>query len=193
MRRRLVTLLLLGLYAGGCAGGGSAGESAGPPEPPPPTTTTAVARFDPARPETALVPVPGYQYRELSPTELDEARSGFDSDPAFKTVLKGFTARAIVRSRARVGDLTAMGFDPNIAASPSFRTGMEEGLKQDAVRTETTALAGEQVLLSENRDGTFASLWGRGPLVLIVAADERADLEHLTTALVAFNKTHVPA
>ena len=157
------------------------------------TTSTTLTKpgFDPARPETALAPLPGYQYRNLTAAEEQAARREVESDPDVKALLKGYAIRGLRKGGRELGSVQAMGFDPQLSTSPSFQQGMVEGFKADTVRAETLTLAGQPATMTEEKDGSVFILWTKAGLALILNVDQkrdRPDLEQVATALITANK-----
>ena len=89
-RRLFICLAVTATLAAGCGDGEDSAE---------PTTTTASTvaikpGFDPANPQAALVPIPGFTYRNMTRAEDSAMRQAFEGEPAaVRAAYKGFTGR----------------------------------------------------------------------------------------------------
>lgn len=190
IRRCLVGLAVTAVLMAGCGGGDDSAEQTA-------TTTTAstVANkpgFDPANPQTVLVPIPGFTYRDLTKSEDAAMRREFEQQPAaIKAAFKGFVSRVARSGGKDVALLTVFGLDPQLAALPDFRRDFLDAPDPEAASSEPVTLAGEPATRVRLNDGTYEVDWLKGALFLTVsgyAKGDQAGVERIATALIASNK-----
>ncbi|MBA2752174.1 MAG: hypothetical protein H0U41_08075 [Actinobacteria bacterium] len=190
MRRFFVLLVTLGFLAGACGGGDEASDEASGTTTSSSTTTT-LPPFDPARPDTVLAPVGGYQYVDLPPklfTQLNtEIRSGLPRD--YKDAVKGVAAKSLTKDGQGVAVAMAFGFDPKVSALPGFQAGVAEGFKDSGSRSEPLTVGSEQATLTTDPDKTVAVAWVKGSLVLAVFGQDRPTVQTIATTIIEANKS----
>ncbi len=188
--RSLVVVLAAALLAGGC--GDDAKDTSQPPGPTttgPAQTVTTRTPFDPARPETALVPISGYEYVDLPPETLDRARAEFEAQPELERYLEGLAGRSVTQDGDGKAVVVALGIDPRAAAVPGFRQGFLQGVKEGSRRSADLTLAGEPAAVATDQDGTVYITWIKGSLGLLLTGRDRDEVEHIATALVEAAKS----
>ena len=185
MRRLLLLLVAVGFITGGCGGGNDEAEV---------TTTTALATtttkppFDPTKSETALVPIPGYAYQDLPQTTADQTKAALQSDATLRESIRSVTVRSVTKDGRGVASVFSLGLDPRFAAQPSVAAQFAEEFAGRKSRVQAIVLAGEPAHLARDSSGVTYLLWLKGSLMLVVAGQDRAQLEPVATALVSANR-----
>lgn len=185
--RPLVMVLTAALLTGGCGGDGDGKDTSQPPGTTttgPVQTVTTVGTFDPARPETALVPIPGYKYVDLPADTLEQAKAEFAAQPELERYLEGLAGRSVTQDGDGKAVVIALGIDPRAAAVPGFRQGFLQGVKEGTRRSEDLTVAGEPAAVATDPDGTVYLIWIKGSLGLILTGQDRDEVEHIGAALV---------
>ncbi len=183
-RKAFVVLLSLMALVSGC--GGDDDDAT-------PTTTSTTAsvnpRFDPSRPETALVPIPNYQYG-APPSQLVQLGNDLQGTltSELKAAFRGSATRSVLGGGTQ-GVVYAWGFDRTAASASGFHERFVSWFEGQNARTERLTLAGEETQLGTSRRGNFILAWHKGPLAIIVSSGaDRAKMESVATALINANK-----